>query len=54
MLLERAYERAAHAGMQMVMAETGCDGGHTPARDLYEAEGFVRWPVARYFKDLNA
>lgn len=36
----------------MVMVETGGDRGHVPARATYEAEGFVRWPVARYFKDL--
>ena len=35
------------------MVEVGGDSGHAPARALYESEGFVRWPVARYFKDLR-
>ena len=53
MLLARAYQRARDAGMGMMMVETGDDSGHGPARALYEADGFVRWPVARYFKDLR-
>ena len=52
-LMERSYERAHKAGMRMIMVETGDDAGHTPARGLYEAAGFDRWPVARYFKDLR-
>ncbi|HLS61830.1 MAG TPA: GNAT family N-acetyltransferase [Ruania sp.] len=52
-LLARAYQRARDAGMGMMMVETGDDSGHRPARALYEADGFVRWPVARYFKDLR-
>ncbi len=51
-LLERAYERARTAGMRMIMVETSGDPGHAPARALYESDGFVRWPVARYFKEL--
>jgi hypothetical protein len=39
--------------MRMVMVETGDDPGHMPARRAYEAVGFERWPVARYFKDLS-
>jgi hypothetical protein len=38
--------------MTMVMVETGGDPGHAPARGAYEAAGFERWPVARYFKAL--
>lgn len=53
-LLERAYERARIAGMRMMMVETGDDSGHRPARAMYESDGFVRWPVARYFKDLRS
>ncbi|HIW46577.1 MAG TPA: GNAT family N-acetyltransferase [Candidatus Yaniella excrementigallinarum] len=53
-LLERAYERARTAGMRMIMVETGDDSGHGPARALYESDGFVRWPVARYFKELQS
>lgn len=54
LLMERSYSRARDAGMRMVMVETGADAGHAPARELYESDGFVRWPVARYFKDLDA
>lgn len=54
MLMERAYSRARSAGMRMVMVETGGDAGHAPARELYESDGFVRWPVARYFKQLDS
>jgi hypothetical protein len=39
--------------MAMVMVETGGDPGHAAARASYEAAGFERWPVARYFKSLN-
>ncbi|SRR5690625_129196 len=53
LLLERSYERARSSGMRMMMVETVDDPGHAPARGLYEASGFVRWPVARYFKDLS-
>ena len=52
-LLECADVRAHGAGMRMMMVETGDDTGHAPARSLYEGGGFVRWPVARYFKDLR-
>lgn len=54
MLLDRAYARVNDAGLRMVMVETGDDPGHAPARLTYEAAGFQRWPVARYFKDLRA
>jgi ribosomal protein S18 acetylase RimI-like enzyme len=39
-------------GMKMIMVETIGDAGHEPARRAYEAFGFQRWPVARYFKPL--
>lgn len=52
MLLEHAETRVRAAGMSMIMVETGGDRGHAPARSLYRSEGYVRWPVARYFKDL--
>ena len=51
-LNEHPYRRLREAGLRMAMVETGSDRGHAPARATYEAEGFVRWPVARYFKDL--
>lgn len=52
-LMQRTYQRSKNAGMRMVMVETGDDSGHEPARMLYESDGFVRWPVARYFKELR-
>jgi GNAT superfamily N-acetyltransferase len=53
MLLHHAYRRVEDAGLRMVMVETGDDPGHAPARRTYEAAGFERWPVARFFKDLS-
>ncbi|MGB3259153.1 MAG: GNAT family N-acetyltransferase [Ornithinimicrobium sp.] len=53
-LLARSMERSRRAGMAMVMVETGDDPGHAAARKAYEAGGFERWPVARYFKDLSS
>ena len=52
-LIERAESRTRGLGMRMLMVETGGDPGHAPARATYEAAGFERWPVARYFKDLS-
>lgn len=51
-LMSHVHERARRAGMRMVMVETGGDAGHAPARATYEAMGYDRWPVARYFKEL--
>lgn len=53
-LMNYSFDRAREAGMRMVLVETGDDPGHEPARKAYEAAGFERWPVARYFKDLTA
>lgn len=52
-LMHHSFERGRKAGMTMVLVETGDDPGHAPARRAYEAAGFERWPVARYFKDLS-
>lgn len=52
-LMEHGFSRIRAAGMRMVMVETGDDAGHAPGRAAYEAIGFERWPVARYFKDLH-
>lgn len=52
-LVECVHERVAAAGMSMVMVETGGDPGHAPARAAYEAAGYERWPVSRYFKRLG-
>ncbi|MEU3474867.1 GNAT family N-acetyltransferase [Rhodococcus sp. NPDC006774] len=51
-LMNGSFERVKAAGLRMIMVETGDDPGHAPARAAYEASGFQRWPVARYFKDL--
>ncbi|WP_460465204.1 GNAT family N-acetyltransferase [Arthrobacter pigmenti] len=53
MLMNHAFEQIRKAGMTMVMVETGGDTGHAASRASYEAVGFERWPVARYFKNLN-
>ena len=52
-LMDQAFAQIKDAGIRMVLVETGGDSGHAPARGLYESEGFVRWPVARYFKELS-
>lgn len=52
-LSTHAGSRVQAAGLRMVMVETGGDPGHAPARSTYEALGFERWPVARYFRDLR-
>jgi len=52
-LIHHAMERSRAAGMLMLMVETGDDPGHAPARIAYEASGFQRWPVARYFADIS-
>lgn len=51
-LMDHSFDAARKAGMSMVLVETGDDPGHEPARHVYEAAGFERWPVARYFKNL--
>lgn len=53
-LMEHSFEKGRQAGMRMVLVETGDDPGHEPSRKTYEAAGFQRWPVARYFKDLSS
>ena len=52
-LMEHAFITVRAAGMKMIMVETGDDPGHAPSRATYEAAGFQRWPVARYFRDLT-
>ena len=51
-LMHFAERHIRARGMKMVMVETIDDTGHEPARRAYEAFGFERWPVARYFKPL--
>ena len=51
-LMNFAFDRIKDSGMAMVMVETGDDPGHAPSRATYERNGFKRWPVARYFREL--
>ena len=51
-LLAHAEAHIREQGMDMVMVETVGDSGHEPARKAYESQGYVAWPVARYFKEL--
>ena len=51
-LMQTAFDDIRAAGMTMVMVETGGDPGHDASRATYEAAGFERWPVARYFRKL--
>lgn len=52
-LVEHAMAQMSRSGMRIVMVETGDDPGHAPSRAVYEAAGFERWPVARYFRKLR-
>jgi ribosomal protein S18 acetylase RimI-like enzyme len=52
-LMDHAMAHMRHAGMAIVMVETGDDPGHAASRLSYERAGFERWPVARYFKKLS-
>ena len=51
-LTEFALERIKDAGMAVAMVETGGDPGHAAARRTYEKAGYLRLPIARYFKEL--
>jgi GNAT superfamily N-acetyltransferase len=51
-LLDVAFEWFKGKGLTMAMVETGGDRGHAPSRATYEAAGFDRYPVARYFRKL--
>lgn len=52
-LMDHAADLMRRAGMAIVLVETGGDPGHAPSRATYEAAGFERWPVARYFRELG-
>lgn len=52
LLIAHCEDMIRKKGMSMVMIETGDDSGHRPARETYEEQGYSRWPVARYFKEL--
>ena len=51
-LMDHALAVFREAGLEIVLVETGGDPGHAPSRATYEAHGFERWPVARYFRKL--
>ena len=51
-LMDHALDIFRDAGLEIVLVETGDDPGHAPSRATYEAHGFERWPVARYFRKL--
>lgn len=51
-LMDFAEQHIRDSGMKMVMVETVGDSGHESACRTYEALGYERWPVARYFKKL--
>ena len=51
-LMRFAENHIRTCGMKMVMVETKGDTGHEPARRAYEAFGFERLPIARYFKQI--
>lgn len=52
-LMNHAAGWFKNAGMLIMMAETGADPGHAPARRAYESAGFTPLAVARYFKSLG-
>jgi carbon storage regulator CsrA len=49
-LTAHALAACRTAGMTTVMAETGGDPGHAPARRTYESAGFRPLPIVRYFR----
>lgn len=49
-LWKHAEDKIRASGAKMIMVETIGDSGHEPACRAYEAFGFERWPLARYFK----
>jgi ribosomal protein S18 acetylase RimI-like enzyme len=51
-LMDHALAIFREAGLEIVLVETGGDPGHAASRTTYEAHGFERWPVARYFRKL--
>ena len=51
-LIETATDFMRASGMRIALVETGGDPGHAASRAAYERNGFERWPVARYFREL--
>lgn len=52
MLMRFGEDYVRGTGSKVMMVETVDDTGHAPALRAYEAFGFQRWPVARFFKPL--
>ena len=52
-LLDHSIDRSRIAGMVMGVVETGDDPGRASTRQVYKANGFARWPVDRYSRDLT-
>ena len=52
MLMRFAEDYIRGTGSKVLMVETVDDTGHAPALRAYEAFGFQRWPIARFFKPL--
>ena len=52
-LTEMALEHMRSRGMDIAVVETGGDPGHAAARAAYDAAGFTRLPIARYFRLLD-
>lgn len=51
-LMQHGFDIFKEKKLSMVMVETGDDEGHAPSRATYEAVGFERYPVARFFRKL--
>lgn len=52
LLYQSAMERMKERGVTFVVVGTGGDNSHIPAQRAYESCGFVRLPLARYYKLL--
>ena len=51
-LVRHAEDWLDEQGMAVAFIGTGGDPGHEPARDLYEALGYRRFPSVQYFRVL--
>jgi GNAT superfamily N-acetyltransferase len=52
-LMNRSADHLRDHGMDIALVETGGEPGHTPARAMYEASGYVALPSVRYIKLLD-
>ena len=53
-LTDHALAQFRAAGCDLAVIATGGDGGHAPARALYESAGFTPLPLVRYYRQLWA